>query len=154
MPVLWGACPTLFDPTQAPGGRHTAFMWVKTPYHLELDAQEYGRALLDLWTEFAPNLAEGAVLNSFARSPREIAVKLPNMLYGDLGRLRPPLPRFGTLPVAGRRIVPVRRVHSSGRQHHGSLRLQRRIGHCRRSRAARVVESARRRSRIAVFVMI
>src|SRR5262249_39102350 len=23
--ILWGACPTLFDPSQAPAGRHTAF---------------------------------------------------------------------------------------------------------------------------------
>jgi phytoene dehydrogenase-like protein len=83
-PVLWGACPTLFDPTQAPEGMHTAFMWVKTPYHLELDAPQHGRALLDLWAQFAPNLAGGAVLNSFARAPREIAMKLPNMRYGDL----------------------------------------------------------------------
>ncbi|MCC6389675.1 MAG: NAD(P)/FAD-dependent oxidoreductase [Bryobacterales bacterium] len=83
-PVLWGACPTLFDPTQAPEGRHTAFMWVKTPYHLDLEARKHGEALLNLWAEFAPNLANGAVLNWFARAPREIAVRLPNMRYGDL----------------------------------------------------------------------
>jgi phytoene dehydrogenase-like protein len=27
--VMWGACPTQFDPTQATEGRHTAFMWEK-----------------------------------------------------------------------------------------------------------------------------
>ena len=29
---MWGACPTLFDPTQAPPGKHMAFMWEKLPY--------------------------------------------------------------------------------------------------------------------------
>ena len=41
--VMWGACPTLFDPSQAPPGRHTAFMWEKLPYRLHGDAGELGR---------------------------------------------------------------------------------------------------------------
>src|SRR5262249_4744632 len=32
--VMWGACPTRFDPTQAPPNCHTAFMWEKLPYRL------------------------------------------------------------------------------------------------------------------------
>ena len=35
--VMWGACPTLFDPSQAPAGCHTAFMWEKLPYRLRGD---------------------------------------------------------------------------------------------------------------------
>jgi len=35
--VMWGACPTLFDPSQAPAGSHTAFMWEKLPYRLNGD---------------------------------------------------------------------------------------------------------------------
>ena len=73
--VMWGACPTLFDPTQAPPGRHTAFMWEKLPYRLRGDPaswdrekEAHGRALLDLWAEHAPNLRD-AVLSSFTRSP-------------------------------------------------------------------------------------
>ena len=27
--VAWGACPSLFDPSQAPPGRHVAFLWEK-----------------------------------------------------------------------------------------------------------------------------
>src|SRR5262249_12383282 len=37
-PIMWGACPTLFDPSQAPPSRHTAFMWEKLPYALHGDA--------------------------------------------------------------------------------------------------------------------
>src|SRR6185436_9629289 len=71
--VMWGACPTLFDPTQAPAGGHSAFMWEKLPYRLNGDARNWdamrdahGREMLRLWTEFAPNLADDAI-DSFTR---------------------------------------------------------------------------------------
>jgi phytoene dehydrogenase-like protein len=89
--VMWGACPTLFDPSQAPPGGHTAFMWEKLPYALGGDPknwdtarEEHGRALLECWARFAPNLADGAVLDWFARSPLDTERTLPNMRSGDL----------------------------------------------------------------------
>ena len=42
--VMWGACPTLFDPSQAPPGRHTAFMWEKLPYRLHGQAANWDGA--------------------------------------------------------------------------------------------------------------
>ncbi|GIK82151.1 MAG: NAD(P)/FAD-dependent oxidoreductase [Pseudorhodoplanes sp.] len=88
--VMWGACPTLFDPSQAPAGRHTAFMWEKLPYRLGGDAEnwvgargQHGRDMLALWTHYAPNLGH-AVIDSFVRSPREVALSLPNMREADL----------------------------------------------------------------------
>lgn len=90
-PVAWGACPTLFDPTQAPEGKHTAFLWEKLPYALHGDPRswdaakdEHGRALLGLWARYAPNLADGAVLGWFTRSPLDTERRLPNMRRGDL----------------------------------------------------------------------
>ena len=40
--VMWGASPTAFDPTQAPQGGHTAFMWEKLPYRLKGDLDHRG----------------------------------------------------------------------------------------------------------------
>ena len=37
--VMWGTCPTRFDPSQAPRGKHTAFMWEKLPYALKDDVK-------------------------------------------------------------------------------------------------------------------
>ena len=37
-----------------------------------------------LWSEFAPNLASGAVIDSFTRTPLDTERKLPNMRRGDL----------------------------------------------------------------------
>jgi phytoene dehydrogenase-like protein len=88
--VMWGACPTLFDPSQAPAGRHTAFMWEKLPYRLHGDPANWdgardahGREMLALWQRHAPNLA-GAVIDTFTRSPLDTERSLPNMREGDL----------------------------------------------------------------------
>ena len=88
--VMWGACPTLFDPSQAPAGKHTAFMWEKLPYRLNGDPANWdgerdahGERMLALWRTFAPNMAE-AVLGSFTRSPLDVERCLPNMCEGDL----------------------------------------------------------------------
>jgi phytoene dehydrogenase-like protein len=90
--IMWGACPTLFDPSQAPPGCHTAFMWEKLPYALRGDPgnwdreqESHGRAMLALWTRFAPNLgADEIILDSFTRSPLDTERSLPNMHQGDL----------------------------------------------------------------------
>ena len=87
--VMWGACPTLFDPSQAPPGLHTGFMWEKLPYHLKGNPnwtgieEEHGRAMLALWRKHAPNLVD-AVLDSFTRTPMDTERSLPNMREGDL----------------------------------------------------------------------
>src|SRR5436190_1986618 len=72
--VMWGACPTLFDPGQAPPGKHTAFMWEKVPYSLrgspqnwDIEKGGHGQTLLRLWSQFAPNLSPDIVIDSFTR---------------------------------------------------------------------------------------
>lgn len=84
-PVMWGACPTLFDASQAPAGGHTAFMWEKVPYRRPWDAERerHGEDLLREWTRYAPNLADDTV-GWFARSPLDTERELPNMREGDL----------------------------------------------------------------------
>jgi phytoene dehydrogenase-like protein len=44
---------------------------------------DHGRAMLRLWQEYAPNLAD-AVIDSFCRTPLDIERSLPNMRGGDL----------------------------------------------------------------------
>jgi phytoene dehydrogenase-like protein len=88
--VMWGAAPSLFDPTQAPQGKHTAFMWEKLPYSLHGDPKswdgykdKHGEKMLALWRRHAPNL-EGAVIDAFTRSPLDVERELPNMREADL----------------------------------------------------------------------
>lgn len=86
--VMWGASPTVFDPSQAPPGGHTAFMWEKLPFHLrhghwDAERDRHGATMLRQWTRYAPNLADDT-LGWFARSPLDTERTLPNMRNGDL----------------------------------------------------------------------
>jgi phytoene dehydrogenase-like protein len=88
--VMWGACPTVFDASQAPEGKHTAFMWEKLPYRLHGDpanwdgaGAEHGRHMFNLWQRHAPNLGD-SMIDSFTRTPLDTARSLPNMREGDL----------------------------------------------------------------------
>jgi phytoene dehydrogenase-like protein len=90
-PVAWGACPTLFDPSQAPPGKHTAFLWEKLPYALggnpsnwAIEKELHGSRLLELWRELAPNLGRGIIADQFVLSPADTETTLPNMRRGDL----------------------------------------------------------------------
>ncbi|MBL8177662.1 MAG: NAD(P)/FAD-dependent oxidoreductase [Bryobacterales bacterium] len=88
--VMWGSCPTLFDPSQAPQGMHTAFWWEKLPFALDGDPRRWdaakdahGRRMLALWRQHAPNI-ESAVLDSFTRTALDTERDFPNMRTGDL----------------------------------------------------------------------
>lgn len=88
--VMWGACPTVFDSSQAPPGKHTAFMWEKVPYRLDQDPaswdrlkERHGAEMLQMWQRYAPNLGS-AVIDSFLRSPLDTERSFPNMREGDL----------------------------------------------------------------------
>jgi phytoene dehydrogenase-like protein len=88
--VMWGACPTAFDPSQAPAGRHTAFMWEKLPYRLrgdpinwDAEREKHGRKMLRLWQKHAPNMKD-SVISSFTRSALDVERSFPNMREGDL----------------------------------------------------------------------
>jgi phytoene dehydrogenase-like protein len=88
--VMWGSCPTRFDPSQAPAGFHTAFMWEKLPYGLrgnpenwDQERDKHARRMLQTWTEYAPNLAD-SLLDYSAQTPLDTERTLPNMRFGDL----------------------------------------------------------------------
>lgn len=88
--VMWGACPTSFDPSQAPNGKHTAFMWEKLPYMLRGNPENWddykvshGADMLNIWENFAPGLKD-QVSHKFTRSPLDVERSFPNMRRGDL----------------------------------------------------------------------
>ena len=88
--VMWGSCPTVFDPSQAPPGKHTAFMWEKLPYRLHGDAKNWdkekdghGKKMLEVWTKYAPNL-DYEIIDWFTQSPLDTERTFPNMREGDL----------------------------------------------------------------------
>jgi phytoene dehydrogenase-like protein len=126
--VMWGACPTLFDATQAPAGKHTLFMWEKVPFALrgspqnwDSEKENHGKVLLNLLERFAPNLTREALIDAFVRTPVDTESSLPNMTGGDLlvgsfannqiGYNRP-------FPGAGEYRTPVQNLYLCGGSSH------------------------------------
>ncbi|HAA77586.1 TPA: hypothetical protein DCE37_20945 [Candidatus Latescibacteria bacterium] len=88
--IMWGSNPTRFDPSQAPVGKHTAFMWQKMPYRMggdpatwDRERDRVGREMLEVMCRHFDGLAD-SVIDSFVRSPLDVERSFPNMRYGDL----------------------------------------------------------------------
>lgn len=81
---------TLWDPTQAPAGKHTAFYWMHQPYHLkEGGAQKWAEIKEevadiadDAWREYALNLTEENILARHVDGPLDYGRKMPQLIEG------------------------------------------------------------------------
>lgn len=78
--------PTLFDPSQAPAGRHTAVVWQYAPYALAggwgKARAEYAEHLLDLWRSYAPNMTRDKVLAMKIQDPTDTERLNDNLVNG------------------------------------------------------------------------
>ncbi len=83
--------PTLFDPSQGPGGFHTAGFWQFVPYDVEGRGPEYWEEIkeayfdriLARWREYAPNMTPDNVVHRFTYTPVDNANAIINMVQGD-----------------------------------------------------------------------
>ncbi len=91
--AIFNCCfPTVFDPLQAPPGRHTGLLSRHAPYRLGGDAQrwynykfkqevaEQSRATLE---RYAPNMTKEKVLWNYVTTPIDIENKYQNMVEGS-----------------------------------------------------------------------
>jgi hypothetical protein len=168
-PIMWGVCPTLFDPSQAPPGRHTAFMWAKLPYVLHRDAsnwdadqEAHGPSDAGLLDAFRPQSGRRRNCAGFVQplapglrtQPAEHVPQRParRVIVVRTGRLPQAVSRRRSVSDPCRRPLPLWWVNASGGQHHGLVRLK-----CRRSAGLRpgpghVVESSPGGARLASSV--
>lgn len=86
-----GGSLTMFDETQAPDGKHTAYAWQVAPYDLSGDPEAWDAAaaacrdaVLERWREYAPNMTESNVVDTYTYTPRQIAASVINMRRGDI----------------------------------------------------------------------
>ncbi len=95
MPTAGYDCvfPTMFDPSQAPPGRHTAAMYEMVPYNLKEGAEkwwnhkfreEYEGRFLDTLQKYAPNMTRDTVLWTYRLAPVDFANKYLNMVEGSI----------------------------------------------------------------------
>jgi phytoene dehydrogenase-like protein len=82
--------PTLFDPSQAPAGKHTAVVWQYAPYNVEPGGPEgwrklregYAAHLLDLWRSYAPNITKDKILAMAIQDPTDTERLNDNLVNG------------------------------------------------------------------------
>jgi phytoene dehydrogenase-like protein len=89
-PFMNGATPSYHDPTQAPPGKATAFMWQLMTYNLWGNPLNWDKARhewfykqLGVWQQFAPNLDENNILSTDSMTPLDIERHDRNMYCGD-----------------------------------------------------------------------
>ena len=89
-PFMNGATPSFHDPTQAPPGKATAFMWQLMTYNLWGNPLNWDKARhewfykqLAVWQKFAPNLDESNILSTDSTTPLDIERHDKNMYCGD-----------------------------------------------------------------------
>src|SRR5512145_1895255 len=85
-PMLQITLPTLFDPSQAPAGRHTAVVWQYAPYALQGGwgsiREEYAEHLLALWRSYALNMTRDKVLAMKIQDPTDTEQLNDNLVNG------------------------------------------------------------------------
>ena len=82
--------PTLFDPSQAPPGKHTVLVWQYAPYALaqegpqgwKRERDEYAAHCLGLWRSYAPNMTEDKILAMTIQDPTDTVQHNDNMVNG------------------------------------------------------------------------
>ena len=89
-PFMNGATPSQHDPTQAPPGKATAFMWQLATYNLwgnplnwDKARAEWFERQLGVWRQYAPNLTDDNILSRNSTTPLDIERHDRNMYEGD-----------------------------------------------------------------------
>ncbi len=82
---------TVFDPSQAPRGKHTAYAWHAMPYapggkpeNIETLKEEFAQRMIEKWREFAPNMTPDNILAKFIWTANDYTKELINMTHGDI----------------------------------------------------------------------
>jgi phytoene dehydrogenase-like protein len=75
---------TLHDPTRAPAGRHTLYVYTHVPQRPDIGDAEIADRIENRIAEFAPGFRE-LVLGRAARSPADLERENPSLVGGDLG---------------------------------------------------------------------
>jgi phytoene dehydrogenase-like protein len=82
--------PTLFDPSQAPAGRHSVLIWQYAPYSVAPEGpagwrkvrDEYAEHCLALWRSYAPNMTREKILAMTIQDPTDTERHNDNMVNG------------------------------------------------------------------------
>jgi phytoene dehydrogenase-like protein len=114
--------PTWFDPSQAPPGCHTAFLWQLAPYEIKGETwdnvkDELARRCIAKWREYAPNLTDDNILGVAVQTPIDIENRFINMVRGGPFMARTnyaQMEHFRPLPELAEFRTPIEGLYLAG----------------------------------------
>ncbi|MCC7166437.1 MAG: NAD(P)/FAD-dependent oxidoreductase [Rhodospirillales bacterium] len=114
--------PTWFDPSQAPPGCHTAFLWQLAPYEIKGAKwddvkDDYAKRCIAKWREFAPNLTDDNIMGVAVQTPQDIEGRFINMAKGGpfMGRTNlAQMEHFRPLPELAEFRTPIEGLYLAG----------------------------------------
>jgi phytoene dehydrogenase-like protein len=130
MPLLVTA--TIFDPTRAPEGKHTLYLYQYEPYNLKDGGpsrwdeikQEVADGILETARQCTTNLGADNVLGRWILSPFDVPRYFPSMLEGDIGHIALFLSQFFAnrpLPGYGHYRTPIEKLYMCGASTHPGM---------------------------------
>ena len=116
---------TILDPTRAPEGKHTMYLWNYEPYDLKDGGaakwdeikQEVADSILQTVRGITTNMGDDNILGRWMMSPLDMERNFPAMLHGDLGHSAHFLTQFFAnrpLPGWGHYQTPVDKLYMCG----------------------------------------
>ncbi|MBE0480825.1 MAG: NAD(P)/FAD-dependent oxidoreductase [Dehalococcoidia bacterium] len=85
--------PTMFDPTQAPAGKHTGSMWEMAPFNLNGNSEEWWdrklreeheERFISTLQKYAPNMTRDKIMWTYFVTPLDYSTKYLNMVQGSI----------------------------------------------------------------------
>ncbi len=130
LPVL--VTPTVIDPSRAPKGKHTLYLYHYEPYNLKDGGpsrwdeikQEIADSVLETARKHITNLGGDNILGRWIMSPLDIERYFPSMLAGDIGHIGQFLTQFfAHRPLAGlgQYRTPIGKLYLCGASTHPGL---------------------------------
>jgi len=122
---LHAICPTIFDPLQAPKGKHTASLFMPVPFQLKgtqpddwvKHKNSFMESVLKIWRRYATSLTDENIEMKVAMDPFYISGRWPNMRRGSVWVARKIAAQMGTnRPIeelSGYR-TPIERLYQIG----------------------------------------
>ena len=121
-------CQSLHDPSRAPAGKHTLYLYEYAPYHLKEGGsarwdeirQQYAESVLDFLRKYTTNMGSENIIGQWIQSPVDLERHNISFMKGDFGHIGAFMEQnMGNRPLPGWNYkTPVEKLYMCGPSTH------------------------------------